>query len=74
MLPQRVGEERHHTDEQVSEYLASALAICEAHDLEPSTRDAVLPQLLVLVSSKQIWHAQPQPLQMPVDLNSLRGH
>jgi hypothetical protein len=55
----RVAWEHHfHTAEQVSEYLAEAVRILEAHDLDPALMDATLAQVVGLLAAKQVQFEQ----------------
>lgn len=68
----RRTEDPHHSAEQVSEYLAAARAIADAHELEPAERAALLPTLVQLLAAKQIFYEPVAPAG--AILSPLRGH
>jgi hypothetical protein len=55
-------EDHHHTPDQVRGYLQVAQRICEGEDLDEETTRAVLPVLVQLLSSKQVFYQQPAAL------------
>lgn len=58
----RVAAEHHfHTAEDVSEYVAEALRIVAAHDLEPPDSSRLLPQIVELLAAKQVSFEQVAP-------------
>lgn len=62
----RKAEDHHHTGEQIRGYLEDALLICDEHELTPADRAAVLPSLLTLLSSKQVFYEQmAAPIVLP---------
>ena len=54
----RRTEDNHNTPEQVAEYVGEAVAIADGAELTPEDRAALLPQILALVSSKQVFYEQ----------------
>lgn len=58
----RRTEDQHHSAEQVSEYLAGACSIADAHELTPNERAALLPVLVQLLSAKQIFYDPVAPV------------
>ena len=69
----RRTDDPHHTDEQVSEYLVRAVKILNRRDFTPEERAAVLPVVVTLLASKQVFYEQPQPVMFdPRLLNA--GH
>lgn len=58
----RVASEHHfHDGEQLSEYVAEALSIVQAHDLEPPDSSRLLPVLVELLAAKQVQFEQVSP-------------
>jgi hypothetical protein len=55
-------EDHHHTPDQVRGYLQVALRICETEELDEETVGVILPTLVQLLSSKQVFYAQPAAL------------
>lgn len=53
---------QHHTPEQVSEYLQTAIRIAEAADISAVEQVAVLPTLLTLIASKSVQVMQDGPV------------
>jgi hypothetical protein len=70
----RKTHDHHHTPEEVEGFMLTALDIADRHGLDAEDRAAVLPVLVQLLSSKQVFYEQAAPLG-PLDLNALRrGH
>lgn len=68
----RRAEEHFHTPEQVSEHLAQALALVEAHDPPDDLRVPFFVKAADLLAAKQVFFEQPQPVQ--VDPRLLNNH
>lgn len=60
----RRTENYHHTTEQVGDYLDRALAILAERELSEAERARVLPALVTLLSSKQLFYEQPAPVML----------
>jgi hypothetical protein len=72
MSAMRKTEDHHHTAEQVDGYLVEALMMSERHMLTEDVRAAILPTLVSLLSSKQVFYEQAAPVGA-IDLNQLRA-
>ena len=57
----RKTEDHHHTPEQVSLYVTQACAILHDHELSEIDNAALLPVLVTLLSSKQVFYEQVVP-------------
>lgn len=69
----RRTEDHHHTAEQVAEYVAQAQSICDEAPLLEDERLALLPVIVTLLASKQVFYEQMQ--HAPLDLSRLNvGH
>lgn len=55
-------EHSFHTAEQVSEYLAEALKIMQAHEVDPTVCPQLTAQLVNLLAAKQVQFEQVGPL------------
>jgi hypothetical protein len=66
----RKTEDHHHTAEQVDGYLVEALMMSERHMLTEDVRAAILPTLVSLLASKQVFYEQVAPVQ-GLDLRNL---
>lgn len=54
----RKTEDHHHTLDQVQQYASAARDIGDALALSPEDRAALLPTLLTLIASKQVFYEQ----------------
>lgn len=57
----KAAEAHHHTPEQVSEALAEAKRICEAHGVDFPRHEDIVCALLTQLLSKQVWYEQVTP-------------
>ena len=55
-------EDHHHTPEQVRKYVEQAKAICDDVPLLEDERVALLPTLVTILSSKQVFYMEAAPL------------
>lgn len=54
-MTMRIADYVHHdTPEQVSEYLAEAMRIFEAHELDPAIHPQAFAQVIALLAAKQV--------------------
>lgn len=69
MIPRKVGEQYHHTPDQVRDYLATALQILAERKLDADTHDHTLAQLVATLAGKQVFHehVQPPPIFLPAN-------
>jgi hypothetical protein len=58
----RKTEDHHHTPQQVENAARAALEIADAIGLDDADRAALLPTMLTLLSSKQVFYEQAAPL------------
>ena len=68
----RKTEDYFHSPEQVNGYIAQALVLLDAHDLTADERAHLLPQVVNLLSGKNITYEQVVPAGMVLPQN--RGH
>lgn len=68
----RKTDDHHNTAEQVTGYLRDALAIAAGEELTPGERETVLPVLVNLLASKQVFYEQVA-MGGGLDLTKLRG-
>jgi hypothetical protein len=61
-MSMRKSEDHHHTSDQVIGYVREAQRICEEVDLSSNATIALLPTLVTLLSSKQVFYEQVGPL------------
>lgn len=62
----RRTEDHHHNSGQITGYLRDARAVCDDAGLSAAERVAVLPQLVALFASKQVFYEQPTMLPSPI--------
>jgi hypothetical protein len=62
----------HNTPDEVREYLRAGLELVDELGPADDQRVAVFTEAVRLVSGKQIFYEQPQPVAL--DLRQLRGH
>ena len=61
-MSMRKTEDYHHSPEQVGEYVTQAFAVCDNLKLSDAEREALLPTLVTLLSSKQVFYEQIAPM------------
>ena len=69
----KAAEGSHHTPEQVSEALAEARRICEAHGVDFPRHERVVCALLSALLSKQVVFEQVTPTGIVHGLNAHQG-
>jgi hypothetical protein len=57
----RKTEDHHHTPEQVDGYVREACDIADRIGLDEEDRAALLPQIVTLLASKQVFYEQISP-------------
>ena len=67
----RKTEDHHHSPEQVQGYVEQAREIATALDLNFGERAALLPTLVTLLSSKQVFYEQVAPTGVLLGQNHL---
>jgi hypothetical protein len=58
----RRTEDHHHTPDEVGRYVDEAIQLCNERELDDELRVALLPTLVTLLSSKQLFYEQVAPM------------
>lgn len=69
----KAAEATHHTPEQVSEALAEARRICEAHGVDYPRHEQIVCTLVTQLLSKQVWYEQVTPTGLVLDGQQFPG-
>lgn len=63
-------EDFHHTPEQVGRHIRQAVKLCDSAELTDADRAALLPAIVTLLASKQIFYEQIAPSGIALPQNA----